>query len=118
MTVARAAHIETEREVGVLDEARSSPRMKRFARSFPFIVTRPPTQPSLIGQSSKLSNGRPLKFCSNRKITFNGDAKSSGEKRMDLKAFCRFWCCWKGFIKGIKGGTSCCIGEAKGGVQA
>ena len=40
------------------------------------------------------------------------------EKRMDLKAFCRLWCCRKGFIKGIKGGTSCCIGEAKGGVQA
>ena len=39
------------------------------------------------------------------------------EKRMDLKAFCRFWCCWKGFVKSIKGGTSCCIGEAKGGVQ-
>ena len=39
--------------VGVLDEARSSPRMKRFARSFPFKVTRPPTHRSLIGQILK-----------------------------------------------------------------
>ena len=36
-------------------------------------------------------------------------------KRINLKAFCRFWCCWKGFVKSIKGGMSCCIGEAKGG---
>ena len=62
--------IETEREVGVLDEARSSPRMKRFAHSFPFIVTRSPTQRYLIGQilRKKLCNRRPTKFCSVRKI--------------------------------------------------
>ena len=97
--------------------------MKGFARSFPFIVTISPTQRSLIGQIIKF---RPM-LRSPVKILF-GSRKHllemrralalDVEKRMNLKAFCRFWCCWKGFIKSIKGGTSCCIGEAKGGVQA
>ena len=50
----------------------------------------------------------------------NGHAKSSGfqcEEENKLKSFCCFWRCRKGFIRGIKGGTSCSVGEVKGGVK-
>ena len=114
--------IETEREVGVLDEARSSPRMKRFAHSFPFIVTRSPTQRYLIGQILRKNYATVARqnFVRFAKSFLNGYAKNSGlqcEEENKLKSFCCFWHCRKGFIRGIKGGTSCSVGEVKGGVK-
>ena len=105
--------IETEREVGVLHEARSSPRMK---------VTRPPTQRYLIGQIIKIKYATVARqnFVRFAKSFLNGYAKNSGlqcEEENKLKSFCCFWRCRKGFIRGIKGGTSCSVGEVKGGVK-
>ena len=59
-----------------------------------------------------LGSQNPFNMEMRRALDFNA------KKRINLKAFCCFWCCWKDFIKGIKGGTSCSIGEAKGGVKA
>ena len=64
----------------------------------------------------------PVKILFGSQNPFNMEMRMAlgfnAKKRINFKAFCCFWCCRKGFIKGIKGGTSCCIGEVKGGVQA
>ena len=99
------------------------PQLKRFARSFPFIVTRSPTQRLLIGHWSD-----PQKYATSPdKILFgsqnpfkNGNAKSSdfrSEEEDKLKTFILPLVFQEGPCEGITGGTSCSIGEAKGGVK-
>ena len=69
--------------------------MKRFARPFPFIVTRPPTQRYLIGQilDKKYAAVARQIFVRFAKSFLNGYAKNSGlhvKKRINLKAFVAF----------------------------
>ena len=98
------------------------PDWRDWPALFPFIVTGSPRNSmwcSLIGQSlENYATVARQNFVNHflmemwRALAFNV------KKRINLKPFCCFWCCRKGFIKSIKGGTSCSIGEAKGGVKA